>query len=882
MLVNKIIPGLYNGISQQPASLRLDTQSDSEENCSSSIATGLSKRSPTEHLAILTSKASTDSFMHIINRDSTERYILLLTGDADEPLEVYTMAGVKCTLVTTEAGLAYLASNSPRLDFRATTAADYTLIANTKKKCLMSATIDPLDQPTAIINVAKGVAGQSYNVYLNGTRSATYASGGTTEYESYKTSVIANSLHDQLAALATNQLAVNLAGEPIQGATIRISLDGTYIGDAVTAIFDAVEETFVYNPTTTAAAVYAELLAHINTAAWGVFLVGTMIYIKKYGYNTFTYVVTATSYSAGPTVTPPGTSSSWDIDFKEGTNVIRVRKIDGTDFTFSTSDTYGNTALIGVKGTTQKFDNLPVECFDGFRVEITGEPTNQFDSYHLKYDTSLGTTSGVWKEVPKQGISHTFDASTLPHQLTRTATNTFTLAPVAWLARRVGDAASCPSPSFIDSYVNDIFFYRNRLGILAGENVVLSQAGEFFDFWPTTATAVLDADPIDISCPSDEVTELVHAVPFPKSLYLVGAQQQFSLNSGQLTLTAKTVAVDICTHFEVDTQCQPVVAGPNVYLPVPKGDYSSLREYFISSDSYSTDAADVTAHVPQYLPKNLSKLSASSAFDMMVALSPDDPGAVYVYRYYWNGDTKVQSAWSRWTVSGAVINGDILSNYLYLVVKRGAEVSLERIRLDDASTGTILPFRVHLDRLIKLTGVYNAGTGRTTWTLPYADSSPLFSVVREDTGFLITNATKATDSAITALGNFSSFACWIGRQYTMRYRFSEWVIKAPSTNVGVLQGRLQVRCLTLGMIETGEFTIEVTPPGRDRGVVSHFNATVGISVIGMLPLSEGEFRSLIMTRSTGAVVELVNDTYLPSRFHTASFEGFFTIRSKSL
>jgi len=883
LLINKILPGLFNGVSQQPASLRLETQCELEENCFSSLAEGTSKRPPTEHLAILSSKASESSFVHTINRDENERYIMILTGNSSEPVEVYTMDGVKCTVIADAAGKDYLTSADPLNSYRATTVADYTLITNTSKKCLMSSVVSAIDKPTAIVNVSKGVAAQNYNVFLNGTKSATYSSGDSTEYDTYKATTIAKSLFDQLLAQVTNELAVNFAtAAPVEGDTIAFTLDGTAIGGAIPFSWDiaTVEGgTDTYNPTLTATAVYTELMKYINTAKWGVYVVGCMLYIKKFGYTTFTFTHPLTGAGAAPTSVAPNTSSQWDIDYVDGTSSIRISKLDGTDFSFSASDSYGNQAMLGIKGKAQKFADLPASCWHGTRVEITGEPNNQFDNFHLMYSTEEGTATGVWKEVVKQGIADAFDAATMPHQLTRTAYHEFTLAPITWKDRRVGDDESQPTPSFINSYVKDIFFYRNRLGFLAGENVIMSQSGVFFDFWATTATGVMDTDPIDISCPSNEVTNLLHAIPFPKSLFLVGAQQQFSLNSGTLNMTPKTVAVDITTHFEVEPLCQPVVAGSNVYLPVPRGNYSSLREYFIAPDSFSTDAADITAHVPTYLPKKLSKLASSSSFDVLVGLSHEDPSTLYVYKYYWSGDQKAQSAWSKWLFDGQLISCEILSNYLFLVIKRGSEVSLERLRLEQANTGT-LPYRVHLDRLVGVTGAYNSTANKTVWTLPYTDSSTDYTAVSSGTGLNVPT-TKTSGSTLEAIGDCSNTPFWIGRKYTMRYRFSEWLVKSQGTNVGILQGRLQIRNLTLGFINTGYFSVEVTPKGRDTASYPYSCVFLDIFKIGEAPNISGEHRTPILTNPSGSTIDLVNDSHLPSCFHTASYEGFFTVRSRT-
>ena len=78
-LVSSSIPNLANGVSQQSASLRLNSQGEEQVNAFSSIISGLRKRPPTEYLATLLTNAVVNGnyFIHIINRDITERYIVI-------------------------------------------------------------------------------------------------------------------------------------------------------------------------------------------------------------------------------------------------------------------------------------------------------------------------------------------------------------------------------------------------------------------------------------------------------------------------------------------------------------------------------------------------------------------------------------------------------------------------------------------------------------------------------------------------------------------------------------------------------------------------------------------------------------------------------------
>src|SRR5437588_6144095 len=104
MLVNRQIPALYNGISQQPATLRMPSQAQAQINAWSTVVNGLTERPPTQHVAKITSSDLTGAYLHTINRDTTERYHVVLT---DGDLKVYDLNGVE-KVVTFPNGKAYL------------------------------------------------------------------------------------------------------------------------------------------------------------------------------------------------------------------------------------------------------------------------------------------------------------------------------------------------------------------------------------------------------------------------------------------------------------------------------------------------------------------------------------------------------------------------------------------------------------------------------------------------------------------------------------------------------------------------------------------------------------------------------------------------------
>ena len=165
-LVSKTIPNLVQGVSQQPEVLRLSSQASKQENGFSSVVEGLKKRPPTHHLAKLSSATPNNVYMHTINRDKTERYIIQITNGA---IAVYTTTGVSKTVVMQTGASTYLGSTDPRGDFHAITVADYTFILNKTKTTAMASDTSPAKVEQAVYTILQGVTDTKYSITIDGT-----------------------------------------------------------------------------------------------------------------------------------------------------------------------------------------------------------------------------------------------------------------------------------------------------------------------------------------------------------------------------------------------------------------------------------------------------------------------------------------------------------------------------------------------------------------------------------------------------------------------------------------------------------------------------------------------------------------------------------------
>lgn len=783
MLISQSIPNLANGVSQQPFTLRLASQAELQENGMSTTSQGLRKRPPTKHLKKILNGTYTNAYIHTINRDETERYVVVISGG---DLKVFDLAGTEKT-VNFPSGKAYLTAADPSYNFRAVTVADYTFIVNRGFTITTGATTAATRNPEALVSVKVGNYGKTYSIILNGSTVATYTTPDGTS-------------GSHTAAISTDNIASQLFGQ----------------------------------------------MSGLAASGYSITRYGSVIHISR-----------------------------------------------TSEFTIRCEDGFNNGAMLALKDQVQKFQDLPANAgVNDFAVEVIGDKQTGFDDFWVKFDSS-GT--GAWKETIEPGTRLGYTATTMPHTLVRNNDGTFTFAPTTWNDRTVGTLSSNPDPSFVGKKITDIFFYRNRLGFLADESVIFSEASEFFNFYRTTVTELLDSDPIDVTVSHTKVSTLQYAIPFNRQLLLFSAQSQFVVEAGDL-LTPKTIAIKQATEFESDPAVKPAGIGKNVYFALTKGDYTGVREYFpVDEISGINDSVEVTGHIPQYIPKNAYKMAPCLTEDILVVLSKTDRSAMWVYKFYFNNNEKLQSSWSKWILDSgdSILNVDFILSEMVLVIQRSDGLYLEKLSAAVGDIGANEPYTVHLDR--KLTVAKANLTFDGTYTnIPVAYlPGPITSGSWE--AIIATGQPKkagtrlaltSTGSGARIAGDFTNCDLIVGRKYTFRYQFSPITIKQQAGQAikSDTQGRLQLRTMQVNFDRTGYFTAKVTPEGRSTYTYVYSGKTLGqpSATIGTIELDTHNMKFPILAENRHVTIELNSDAPLPCAFLSADWEGMYVKRSRGM
>jgi hypothetical protein len=894
-LISTSIPNLIGGVSQQPPALRTPNQCERLENAVPSAFEGLIKRPPSEHVAVLktsgTDIAFDSAYVHVIDRDATERYVVVFgrtNSGSTSYLKVYDINGTEKT-VTTPSGLGYINEANIDTKLRAVTVSDVTFIVNRNKTVLASSTLSPNSRntatviPEALVWVKQTNYSRKYSIRItrNGITRTYMCITGATSTSQIGTDYVSGSLFGDKQNSDFNGVCTTTSGAV---STIVVPA-GTHVGTLVAGMrilgdnFDI--DTTVLSFTTSAGAHTITLSKPTIGATSGRLYAWKLDTAAVFGYN-------IANFSG--------------VNVLTANNVTWVYGSTATDtFDILSFDDFGGEGVTLTHNGIGMFADLPDNAPHGYLIKITGNVLEATDDYWVRFvqtQTTPSTTTisdGYWKEDMAPGIPYKMDNSTMPHVLVRNSDGSFTFKPAdgstytdfSWASRVCGDDYTAPMPAFIGQKISDLSFFKNRLVLLSGEYVSTSEISQYFNFFPTTVQRVLDSDPIEVGSTQSRVSDMKSSAVFSDRLVIFTPQTQLTLK-GDGALTPNTVSLTASASYE-NTDTAPTTSGTSIFFPFNRGSYSGIREMFVSNGlDLQFDAVDLTVQVPQFISGSILKIVASTHDNYLVCLGSGDRSVLYVYKYYNQGDQRVQSAWGKFTFKNAyILDIQFIDTVLYIVMKRGNQSVVEKINMESGKKDLNSTYMTTIDRRVDgaaCTVAYNSTTNLTTYTLPYTISSNEGTVVVSKTGQTLYMPSAASGTTAITQGNTSATPVWIGSLYNMVFQFSEPNLTSATQSgnaATILSGRYQLRYGTISFGNTSNFKVQVGITGGDTFNYYFTGRIIGETgnIIGSVALDSGKFRFPIYSRNSQVSITVSNDSPLPSNLLAAEYEALFTDRT---
>lgn len=629
-LVTRTIPKVNGGVSQRSSVVRDTSQCSELINGYPDPTFGMSRRPATVFNTVV-ENFNEPHYLYTFSFSPTEKYALMVK---DGGLTVVNLLSKEeMTVDVADGSDAYLTSSNPAKDFQAMTVGNDTFILNRSITTAQdNSTKSTADIPTGLIWVRLGDQATEYTVTLDGTPySITTSPTWRPEIDTRNIALLLRLYAPQGQCLSTIAPSGSWAnGDKVtitdtvsgKSSTHTILLYGNVPNPVNQDVIFTMRYELFWDPTLTNGTL-GDLQNVTLLTNWQI---GDALFVYGIpGQTAFHLVATTTSAHGKLSVINYGTlADTYEVTQLQSSVIIRKKGASPglyVDFDIEVSDGLGSQALEVFKGTAQKFSDLPLAAPAGFKIHIVGELTSEVDDFYVAYDTTDSPTgSGTWIESLKGDELTSLDAATLPHILEPDGMGGWTFGPATWNPRVTGSLVTNPMPSFVGKTIDDMFFFKNRLGFISKESRVMSQSGQYFNFFRKSCSQLLDEERIDVASNSAGINKVHFATFQDGELILWGDAGQIAV-SGTPLLTPKTIGEEPVGAFKTSPDAKPVASGKASYFLTDRKGKTQVSEYTTTLSSAGTklskSALDLTDEIPTYINTPPLRVEAVSEMELI-------------------------------------------------------------------------------------------------------------------------------------------------------------------------------------------------------------------------------------------------------------------------
>ena len=412
-----------------------------------------------------------------------------------------------------------------------------------------------------------------------------------------------------------------------------------------------------------------------------------------------------------------------------------------------------------VTGKINDVSKLPNACKHGTVIKILNSESETADDYFVMFKGNNGVDGpGSWEECALPGIHKRLDPATMPHAIVRGQNGQFYLTQIPsnsdtsnttiddsggtdttlpkWGERLVGDNANTnPKPKFAragGTKIRKLLFWRNRFVALTNENAVLSQPGDFHNFWNHSALAVSPTDRIDIACSSQFPTNLDDGIVTNSGLILLSANQQFLLTTDSDLLTPDTAKISSLSTYNFNTKTQPISLGTSYAWLDDAGRYSRMFELTNVRREGEPTVLEQSKVISRDLQKGINRVANSRENNFVFlgvgnSFGTSGSRVIHGYKYFNSGEERLQAAWFRWRLHSALAYHTVMDDTYYAITEDGSFCaypltdSPEDLTLNQGEGIYETDYQIHLDNWVEVDHsaiTYTANTDTSSFAVP--------------------------------------------------------------------------------------------------------------------------------------------------------------------
>jgi hypothetical protein len=519
--------------------------------------------------------------------------------------------------------------------------------------------------------------------------------------------------------------------------------------------------------------------------------------------------------------------------------------------------------------------------------------------------TITTTTTGVIDAVSIVQAGQGYTATNIVQNaagdaFTITAVNTAPLEGDAsrlnfWKYREVGDNQTNPMPSFVGYPIDTISFYKNRIVFASRQNVICSQAGDYFNFFASTVITIVDSDPIDLSASTLKPIRLKHAIAAPQGLLLFGDNAQLLLSTTTEAFSPKTAEVNLLSTLSQTDRIAPLDIGSS-YIFIEEGEKaSSVYEMAITDANIKPQSIELTRPLPTYIPAAILDMQVSQSAGTLAILSKQELSSLYLYRWFnLTGEQRI-AGWFRWILPGEIQFFTFDHDILFVVTKHGSNYVLSKMSLlTDTPSESLLFEGQYLDVRLDLfdynpTLTYDSVTDLTHVCFKDGfedlNEQPVLIFLNPDIAGYFEEQTLQYDATkpagqkyfLTVEGNQTTSKFAVGYKYeAMAQLPAFYVVKDEARNIKDTVNVPRINRLKVNSYNSGPYRAVVRSDGRDDFVLELPQITANNYLANNIPIIRNAQSTIpVMAKGDQFEFELIADSPFQTAFTSIDWEGTY-------
>lgn len=555
--------------------------------------------------------------------------------------------------------------------------------------------------------------------------------------------------------------------------------------------------------------------------------------------------------------------------------------------------TYGN--YVDGRGRVVYCDAPYLSLDAGYYRIISFPEGNEYDD---GFDTYVGTGKPYTQKVRTPDYCSVLDSARMPHKIVFN-NGSFSLKPIDWAARTVGDRNTNPGPSpFLTTEgearhvkLNAMANFRDRLFIASGDVVFSSQLGVIEDMWIKDPSNVIVSDPIDIRASSNSYAEITAMLPYNQYLFInTKGGVQFELKGDNNLISPLTAEVSSTTFYSTADLVDPMQLGSQLYF------FDKERLYiYLNQDSREFNTAvELSNSVRGYLPSSYQDATVAVSQNYLMCVDADAQNHLYVYCGRFDGDKVAQSAFWRYILSeyDSIKGIKAWDEYLYAVVLRSVEGRtgwyIMQGLLEQQDTNTP---RLDSMSFLEITALNTSARAvETSLIVPYIIPSDdcyvvlsdefdglSYSVFRASDILPQGSSTRVTFSGIDLTEHIGK-SVWVGTPFEMRIDLSTQYLR--DQNFNIVEGVLNLKTMQVRHSNTGYYKVIATRRNRNNPLVSEFSAT-DTETTDVID-TDGVFTAKIFGFSDEVDISITNDKLSPCNITQIEIKSVFNQKNSSI